>query len=148
MIKTAKNIAVAFALLVSGSLPAAAADAEINPVGYAYMPLVLMNKITPATLDGARVQLREAKATDGCIFEGTFRNTEKGTLTFIERFVIRTLHPTVKFTDWALAIEQKRCGDITSLVNMLAPLSQAHTYLDGDGQLRPGYAAGDKVFGK
>jgi hypothetical protein len=54
----------------------------------------------------------------------------------------------MKLTNWSVAIEKKRCGDIISPANILVPLSQTHTYVDAGGLVRSGYAAGDTVGGK
>lgn len=118
--------AVAFVLL---STAAFAAD------------LVLLTGLTPSSKDGDPVQLRET-GPNGCSYVGTFRDTSHTVSSFAERILVAGGD---RLTDWSIELRQKRCDRIVSPIKAVLGLSKTHTYVDADGQIRSGYAAGDRV---
>ncbi|KVL70331.1 hypothetical protein WJ50_12860 [Burkholderia ubonensis] len=91
--------------------------------------LIAMTMLTPDnTVNGTVVQLREA-GRDGCSYIGAFHDADR------EHAIV-----------WGhIELMRKRCGDLVSPASGLIALRRTHTFLDVNGQIQPGYRAGDVV---
>lgn len=135
--KSAKAIAaqVLAGLLVTAGLCASANATE----------LLLLNDITHLTPNGTRVEVQVQKL-NGCVYVGSFHKKPS-----IARSSVEFADARIGLEDWAITLDEKRCGATFSGANYTFPLSPTHTYRDRSGRLRVGYrvgeAAADLYFG-
>lgn len=126
-----RTIFAAVLVFISASACTMAADQK----------LILLTRITPDFRDGDMVQVRET-GPNGCTYVGSFHDTTRTVSSWAEKIL---LSGGIRLTDWSIELARKQCGNVLSQVSAIIPLSKTHTYMDSDGQIRPGYAPRDSV---